>query len=54
MTNDIARFQLNTAVSAIMEMVNTLYLSAEKLENDNDKAAFALSLNTLITILAPF
>ena len=53
-TNDIARFQLNTAVSAIMEMVNTLYLAAEKLENDNDKAAFSFSLNTLITILAPF
>ena len=53
-TNDIARFQLNTAVSAIMEMVNTLYLAAEKLESDNDKAAFAFSLNTLITILAPF
>ena len=53
-TNDIARFQLNTAVSAIMEMVNTLYLAADKLENDNDKAAFAFSLNTLITILAPF
>ena len=53
-TNDIERFQLNTAVSAIMEMVNTLYLAAEKLENDNDKAAFAFSLNTLITILAPF
>ena len=53
-TNDIARFQLNTAVSAIMEMVNTLYLAAEKLENDNDKTAFSFSLNTLITILAPF
>lgn len=53
-TNDINRFQLNTAVSAIMEMVNTLYLVAEKLENDNDKAAFAYSLNTLLRLIAPF
>ncbi|MDY5050800.1 MAG: class I tRNA ligase family protein [Candidatus Mucispirillum faecigallinarum] len=53
-TNDIARFQLNTAVSAIMEMVNTLYIEAEKLNSDNDKNAFSYSLKTLITILSPF
>ena len=53
-TNDINRFQLNTAVSAIMEMVNTLYVEAEKLSSDNDKAAFAFSLDTLLTIIAPF
>lgn len=53
-TNDINRFQLNTAVSAIMEMVNTLYVEAEKLSTDNDKAAFAFSLDTLLTIIAPF
>lgn len=53
-TNDINRFQLNTSVSAIMEMVNTLYVEAEKLSSDNDKAAFAFSLDTLLTIIAPF
>lgn len=53
-TNDINRFQLNTAVSAIMEMVNTLYVESEKLTTDNDKAAFAYSLDTLLTIIAPF
>ena len=53
-TNDIKRFQLNTAVSAIMEMVNALYIEAENLNNDNDKRAFGYSLNTLITIITPF
>lgn len=53
-TYDIAKFQLNTAVSAIMEMVNTLYLENGNLKNDNDKKAFADSLNKLITILSPF
>lgn len=53
-TNDIKRFQLNTAVSAIMEMVNALYIESENLNNDNDKRALGYSLNTLITIITPF
>lgn len=53
-TSDIGKFQLNTAVAAIMEMVNTLYLEAEKVQTENEKAAFAGSLKTLITILCPF
>lgn len=53
-TNDISKFQLNTAVSAIMEMVNTLYIEVEKMENDNDKKALSYSLDVLITLIAPF
>lgn len=53
-SGDIGKFQLNTAVAAIMEMVNSLYLVAEKVQTENEKAAFAQSLKTLITILCPF
>ncbi|MBQ3034391.1 MAG: class I tRNA ligase family protein, partial [Deferribacterales bacterium] len=53
-TADIERFQLNTAVAAIMEMVNALYLAADKLETENDKAAFSASLKALLKLIAPF
>lgn len=53
-TADIGKFQLNTAVAAIMEMVNALYLASDKVKTENEKAAFAQSLKTLITILSPF
>lgn len=53
-TSDIGKFQLNTAVAAIMEMVNSLYAAVDNIKTENDKAAFAESLNTLITMLAPF
>lgn len=53
-TADIERFQLNTAVSAIMEMVNTLYSAGGALETENDKAAFVWSLKALFKLIAPF
>lgn len=53
-TNDIERFQLNTAVAAIMEMVNTLYSVVDKINSDNDKAALSFSLNTLLKLITPF
>ena len=37
-----------------MEMVNTLYLEAEKISSDNDKKAFAYSLETLLLLITPF
>ncbi len=53
-TNDLERFQMNTAISAIMEMVNTLYLESEKIATENDEAALKESLNTLLMLLTPF
>ncbi len=53
-TTDIERFQLNTAIAAIMEMVNALYLESEKIACENDEAALKESLNTLLILLTPF
>ena len=53
-TTDIERFQFNTAVSAIMEMVNALYAANDALKTENDKAAFAWSLKVLLKLITPF
>ncbi|MGA1863345.1 leucine--tRNA ligase [Deferribacter thermophilus] len=53
-TNDIERFQLNTAVAAIMEFTNNLYLIEPKLSTDSEKALFADALVKLIKIISPF
>jgi len=52
-TNDIAaRFNFNTAISAIMELVNALYLYKEK---DNVNQAVAREgVETVLKLLAPF
>lgn len=52
-TNDIgSRFNFNTAISTIMELVNALYLYKEK-ENSN-LAVAKEGLETVISLLAPF
>ncbi|MDR2400984.1 MAG: class I tRNA ligase family protein, partial [Deferribacteraceae bacterium] len=53
-SSDIERFQLNTAVAAIMEFVNSLYVFQNELETDDDKGAFKLAILSLVKLLAPF
>lgn len=50
-TEDLERFSFNTAISSIMELVNTLYLHKEK--NDN-LVIWKHALENLIILLAPF
>lgn len=45
------RFNFNTAISAIMEMVNGLY---QYKEQDYNKAVMAEAADTLVLLLAPF
>lgn len=54
-TGDISnRFNFNTAVSAIMEMVNALYQYKEIPETDRSPAVLRESLDSLLLLLAPF
>ncbi|MDD4170433.1 MAG: class I tRNA ligase family protein, partial [Desulfotomaculaceae bacterium] len=54
-TEDIgARFNFNTAVSAIMELVNALYQFKEIPETDRDPAVLRESIEVLLILLAPF
>lgn len=54
-TEDIgARFNFNTAVSAIMELVNALYQFKELPETDRDPAVLRESIEVLLILLAPF
>jgi leucyl-tRNA synthetase len=53
-TGDVAdRFHFNTAISALMELVNEL-ASVESLPGGADRAAMAESLRTTLLLLAPF
>jgi leucyl-tRNA synthetase len=53
-SSDIERFQLNTAVAAIMEFVNALYILQNELETEEDKGSFKMALISLIKLLVPF
>ncbi|MDR0453967.1 MAG: leucine--tRNA ligase [Deferribacteraceae bacterium] len=53
-TTDIERFQFNTAVAAIMEFVNSLYILQDKLTDTATKSAFKSALITLMRLCAPF
>lgn len=54
-TEDIStRFNFNTAVSAIMELVNALYQFKEVLESDRDPAVLKEAVDSLLLLLAPF
>jgi len=54
-TEDIGnRFNFNTAISAIMELVNTLYQYREIPEADREPAALREAIETLLVLLAPF
>lgn len=48
------KFQFNTGIAAIMELVNTLYLArAEMGETDSEKRVFSSALATVLTLLYP-
>lgn len=53
-TTDVERFQLNTAVAAIMEFVNNLYNAQKDVQTDDHKCAFRYALTTLLKVCAPF
>lgn len=48
------RFQFNTAIAAVMELVNSMYLSREKLGMaEADRRVFSSAMSTVITLLSP-
>jgi len=49
---DIERFHFNTAIAAIMELVNAAYKT--KPESDEEKQVFAFALRTVVELLNPF
>ena len=54
-TEDIStRFNFNTAVSAIMELVNALYQYKELPATDRDRAVLREAVDSLLLLLAPF
>jgi len=54
-TEDVGnRFNFNTAVSAIMELVNALYQYKEVPEMDRDPGVMREAVETLLVLLAPF
>jgi len=54
-TEDVGnRFNFNTAVSAIMELVNAMYQYKEVPEVDRDPGVMKEALETLLVLLAPF
>ncbi|MCX8118991.1 MAG: leucine--tRNA ligase [Desulfobacterota bacterium] len=54
-TEDIERFHFNTALSAIMEMINEIYSSEVKgQEDDLSKSLMREALETTVLLLSPF
>ncbi len=48
------RFQFNTAIAAVMELVNAMYLSREKLGwSDAENRVFSSAMATVLTLLSP-
>lgn len=55
MTDDIDRFHLNTAIAAIMELVNAVYKYLEKDRNDNYSLGLLKgAFETILMLLYPF
>ena len=50
-TQDFDKFQFNTAIAAMMELVNELHRA--KLNNEDDKKVFKFSITSLIRLLYP-
>ena len=54
-TEDIERFHFNTAISAIMELVNEIYVSEVKDHKDElSKRVMRESIETIVLLLSPF
>ncbi len=53
--SDIAqRFQFNTAIAAVMELINALYLAKDELlQSDGGKKTLSSALATAVTLLSP-
>ena len=48
------RFQFNTAIAAVMELVNAMYLSREKLgRSEAERRVFSSAMATVLTLLSP-
>ncbi len=48
------RYQFNTAIAAVMELVNTLYLAREELsQSENGRAVLSSAVATVLTLLSP-
>jgi leucyl-tRNA synthetase len=51
---DMARFQFNTAIAAVMELVNAMYLAREKLwHSETERRVFSSAMATALTLLFP-
>ncbi|GHU90740.1 leucine--tRNA ligase [Deltaproteobacteria bacterium] len=51
---DMARFQFNTAIAAVMELVNAMYLAREKLgRSEAERRVFSSTMATALTLLLP-
>ncbi|MDR2745412.1 MAG: leucine--tRNA ligase [Desulfovibrio sp.] len=51
---DMGRFQFNTAIAAVMELVNALYLAREKLgDSPEERRVFSSAAATALTLLSP-
>jgi len=53
-TNDIEKFQHNTAVAAIMEFTNNLMDLEPKLNTEQEKYHFKKAVEAMIILLTPF
>ena len=48
------RFQLNTAIAAVMELVNAMYLSRDKLgTSEGERRVFSSAMASVLTLLSP-
>lgn len=51
---DMEKFQINTAIAAIMELVNSLYLARGKMgKSEGEKRVFSSALATVLVLLSP-
>lgn len=49
-----SRFQFNTAIAAVMELVNAMYLSREKLgSSEGDRRVFSSAMASVLSLLSP-
>ncbi len=48
------KYQFNTAIAAIMELVNAMYQARESLHDENGRKVFSSAMGTVITLLCPF
>ncbi len=54
-TEDIERFHFNTAISAVMELVNEIYVSEVKDRDDEiSKRVMREAIETIVVLLSPF